>query len=374
MIAGAISDRTTRGTCTCLQGGIDGGPRGATVRRLYKSLLARTWAVGLRMFGFARSDLRCIEAVCSMAPFAQWAFSSDLLVSLAPSVILGVVLAWWVFTDATGRGLSRGRSAAWAVATAVFALVALPIYLLVGRPTRGAQAWGLGEVVGASIAAFLTISIAAVIVVTFDGESLLNLSIATIVQNLVLAAIVLYVVVGRYRLPVAAVGIRGRAALNLAGLGLGVGLLALPISVVAGWLAMVVAGRILGPVEAERLNDLEQASSPFAEILSGSVTPGEVTLILVLLCVIVPIGEELFFRGFVFGALRPLVEEAPAALLSAAVFAAVHFQLIHFMPIFVLGVVVAYAYSRTGSLLPAIIIHGVNNLVAVLATLYRWDL
>ncbi|MBI3081845.1 MAG: CPBP family intramembrane metalloprotease [Gemmatimonadetes bacterium] len=51
-----------------------------------------------------------------------------------------------------------------------------------------------------------------------------------------------------------------------------------------------------------------------------------------------------------------------------------HLELVHFLPIFVLGVVLAYTVERTQSLVPAIVIHGVNNVVAVLTTLYHWNI
>jgi membrane protease YdiL (CAAX protease family) len=49
-------------------------------------------------------------------------------------------------------------------------------------------------------------------------------------------------------------------------------------------------------------------------------------------------------------------------------------QIVHFLPILVLGAILAYAYDRTDSLLPPFLIHAINNLVAVLSTLYDWNI
>jgi membrane protease YdiL (CAAX protease family) len=87
----------------------------------------------------------------------------------------------------------------------------------------------------------------------------------------------------------------------------------------------------------------------------------------------VPIGEEVFFRGFIFSTLRRW-GWAWAVTLSSLLFAAVHLQVVHFLPILLLGVVLAVLYQRTGSLVASIAVHGVNNLIAALASLYNWNI
>jgi membrane protease YdiL (CAAX protease family) len=87
----------------------------------------------------------------------------------------------------------------------------------------------------------------------------------------------------------------------------------------------------------------------------------------------VPIGEEVFFRGFIFSTLRRW-GWAWAVTLSSLLFAAVHLQVVHFFPILLLGVVLAVLYQRTGSLVASIAVHGVNNLIAALASLYNWNI
>jgi len=135
-----------------------------------------------------------------------------------------------------------------------------------------------------------------------------------------------------------------------------------------------IAGMVMGPAQAERLNELEHAAVPVERILQGPVSAGDIALIVILICGVVPLTEELFFRGFAFGAMRARWRRTTAILASAAFFAAVHLQLIHFLPILALGVVLAYAYDRTGSLVAPVMVHAVNNLVAILSTLYGWNL
>lgn len=77
--------------------------------------------------------------------------------------------------------------------------------------------------------------------------------------------------------------------------------------------------------------------------------------------ILAPIAEEIYFRGFVFGSYLktrgPLVAYGATALL----FAALHLNLPAILPIFVLSVIFCFAYQRTGSVVPSMIGHAVNN-------------
>ncbi len=84
----------------------------------------------------------------------------------------------------------------------------------------------------------------------------------------------------------------------------------------------------------------------------------------VLVCVVAPIVEELFFRGFLFPALQRIMGWIPAALLAGAIFGGVHAggtPAIFLVPLAVLGVLLCTLYRRTGSLLPGMGVHAFNN-------------
>jgi membrane protease YdiL (CAAX protease family) len=84
-----------------------------------------------------------------------------------------------------------------------------------------------------------------------------------------------------------------------------------------------------------------------------------------------PIFEEIVFRGLLFGTLRNVFGWPLAAALSAAVFAFAHgYGSLGFASVFVSGVLWAYAYEATGSLLPGIIAHAVNNVIASAGVLW----
>jgi uncharacterized protein len=77
-----------------------------------------------------------------------------------------------------------------------------------------------------------------------------------------------------------------------------------------------------------------------------------------------PLVEEVAFRGLLYGTLRTKLSMGPAALLSAGCFAAVHgYGTLGLASVFWSGILWAVAYERTRSLWPAILAHGVNNLM-----------
>jgi membrane protease YdiL (CAAX protease family) len=80
--------------------------------------------------------------------------------------------------------------------------------------------------------------------------------------------------------------------------------------------------------------------------------------------VLAPICEEIFFRGFLFRVLRLRMAFWPAALIAGVIFGAAHLSLVILPVLAVLGVALCFVYERTGSLFPCIAIHVVNNTIA----------
>ena len=80
-----------------------------------------------------------------------------------------------------------------------------------------------------------------------------------------------------------------------------------------------------------------------------------------LVVILGPIAEEIFFRGFSYNVIKKRWGPQAAAILTAAVFAGLHANLLGFLPIMALGILLVYVYEKTGSLIPAITIHIVHN-------------
>ena len=83
------------------------------------------------------------------------------------------------------------------------------------------------------------------------------------------------------------------------------------------------------------------------------------------LCLLAPLVEELVFRGAVLRSLLGSLGNRWAAItLSAVIFAAVHLNPVQMPHAFLVGLLLGWMYSRTGSILPGVAVHWVNNTVA----------
>ncbi len=80
--------------------------------------------------------------------------------------------------------------------------------------------------------------------------------------------------------------------------------------------------------------------------------------------VVAPIVEELFFRGYVFNAYLSQKRVATAYIASALIFSALHGLPTLLPVIFAMGIVLAYVYRRTGTIIASIVAHMLNNSLA----------
>lgn len=107
---------------------------------------------------------------------------------------------------------------------------------------------------------------------------------------------------------------------------------------------------------------------PGARGLPSMFTPADVATQTALVLVLVPIAEEVLFRGFVLGLLRKLFSPGPAVAIQAALFAAAHMAP-EFRPSRVVGsfaMALAFGAWRLGftGLLPLMVVHGIVNAIA----------
>ncbi|MGC9334502.1 MAG: CPBP family intramembrane glutamic endopeptidase [Anaerolineae bacterium] len=138
-------------------------------------------------------------------------------------------------------------------------------------------------------------------------------------------------------------GFRGRA------LQVGCGLM------IGSWLFNLVYSLVLSQfglrMQADLIPILAELSAPWL-FAAGAV-------------VVAPLVEEIFFRGFVFAGLRERYGWHRAAVISAGLFAVIHLQPTAIAPIFVLGLIFAYLYERSGSIWPAVLMHVSSNALAL---------
>ncbi|MHB8658780.1 MAG: CPBP family intramembrane glutamic endopeptidase [Solirubrobacteraceae bacterium] len=104
----------------------------------------------------------------------------------------------------------------------------------------------------------------------------------------------------------------------------------------------------------------------------------------VFVCVIAPVCEELFFRGFLFGVLRRMrlnvggrnLGTAVAAIITGILFGFAHLgsaPLQYLIPLAFLGIVLCVVRWRTRSLYPCMALHSFNNCLALGVNQLGWN-
>jgi membrane protease YdiL (CAAX protease family) len=144
-----------------------------------------------------------------------------------------------------------------------------------------------------------------------------------------------------------------------------------PLGIVAGVLAQfVLVNAIAWPLFQLSGQDADDLARPARELADKVHGAGGALLLLLVVGVIAPIAEELFFRGLLFRALEKRWDQWWALGLSSAFFALTHFQVLQFLPLMAAGAVFGYLVIRTGRLGPAIVAHMAFNISTVVVLLW----
>lgn len=211
--------------------------------------------------------------------------------------------------------------------------------------------------VAISLVCYLGLSIAAGVVLFALGFDLTSQGTVVTLWLLFVAATAPLVGVGLALLPrvrsMAAVGLRGASGRWLL-IGAGVGLLAWLINRGVVVLYVWITG------------DASNPQAGMSDTATGG-SAGQFALLVLLGGLIAPFGEELLFRGTLYTWLRRW-GVVLATVVSAGVFGLFHGVNVVLPAAVVLGVMCALLLERSGSILPAVIAHAVNNaLIFVLA-------
>lgn len=112
--------------------------------------------------------------------------------------------------------------------------------------------------------------------------------------------------------------------------------------------------------EASQMALIEQVFSSQINVMLG----------LLLLAVAPGIAEELFFRGYVQRQAERRLGVLWAIVITGVLFGLYHLRLTQALPLSVLGIYLCFITWRTGSLWPAVIVHFLNNALAVVVGNY----
>lgn len=254
--------------------------------------------------------------------------------------------------------------------------LALNFYFLVARRGRGpwfASAlpqqpprWGTREV----IQAFLFFFVAEVLIFSTEQLAALFFSLKSagkdamlitnsLLRDICVAAFVIAVAKVRYRHPLSDLGLTARGLLRNVYRGL------VAYAAIVPLLVIVMAG--LAALMARV--GYEPPPQTVVQIFLDHSREDHLFALTFFVALLGPIIEEIFFRGFAYRALRFRWGAPKAAFITAVFFAVLHMNAVAFLPIFLLGLYLAYLYERTGSLVPSMTVHAVHNLAMVLLTL-----
>jgi uncharacterized protein len=163
------------------------------------------------------------------------------------------------------------------------------------------------------------------------------------------------------------------------------------VLVLAAWLALRVALGRAGPAELglRRVASVGRAVAAVAAVYVLFLTstyllaklfgnPPDQTLVTdikqeksdavlvgfaVMTCLVAPVAEEIFFRGFMFRVLAARLGPVPGALLAGVVFGLVHAPnpILGLIALAILGVGLCFLYWRLQSIIPCMALHALNN-------------
>jgi CAAX protease family protein len=225
----------------------------------------------------------------------------------------------------------------------------------------------IGLVIGAIIATAVPAGLIGILLagdgdLTKDPEALTVQLAAGAFLELALLLTALHFTVRKYGLPLSALGLkRPERGGFWSSLGIAIGL------VLAGLAVNFVYFEALSAMGIEPDTDIEEIFQ----------SPGPLITIAILSLIFAPIMEEIFYRGFVFGGLRPRWGLVWAALASGLLFGVSHignpagFYLIP--PITIIGAMFALGYAYTGSILTSFLAHFIFNSFALASGIVEYS-
>jgi hypothetical protein len=139
------------------------------------------------------------------------------------------------------------------------------------------------------------------------------------------------------------------------------------ITLIVSFIAIPVTGLITLIVTLVFGLPLENPQLDF--LLPDDISLFTAALMILLAGILVPIAEELIFRGFLYNFLKERWGVWPGVFISALIFGIIHANVIVGITAFLLGILLAVLYEYSRSLWTSILVHAINN-SAKIALLY----
>ncbi len=247
--------------------------------------------------------------------------------------------------------------------------VAMNLLFLFGRkkiipekvPDKISISWGIAD------------ALRAVIIVVFSGYMLgaltravsklfyfnidpnLGMILGTFFIDVIAGIVIFYFVLVKYREKLSSLGIASTGFYKNVLSGITAYVFMLPILISVLILSMLLLNAMGYKFPAQPVFDM------FLEEKRSNV----ILFLTIFVSILGPIIEEIFFRGFLYSAVRKRFGVLSGVLLSAALFSILHTNIAGFAPIMILGILMAFLYETTGSLVAPMAVHIIHNSIIV---------
>ena len=132
---------------------------------------------------------------------------------------------------------------------------------------------------------------------------------------------------------------------------------------VAEWNDSIVFPDSMRSIE-EQLRSIQEKAEWIIKLF---ISQGSLFSSMVIIALLAAVSEELLFRSVIQKALIKLFKNAHVAIIvTAVIFSAFHGDLFGFVPRIILGLMLGYMFWFSGSIIPSMLMHFVNNATIVL--------
>lgn len=163
---------------------------------------------------------------------------------------------------------------------------------------------------------------------------------------------------------------------SLKNIGLGIGILIISTPFIS-WLVYanesIVFPASLAQLE-QQLKTAELTAQQLTQAFIKTDSFAGLMINMIIVALVPAICEELLFRGALQQFIAFCFRNRHAAVWSTAlIFSAFHGQFYGFFPRLILGAMLGYMFIYSGSLWVSVIVHFINNALALLANYYKWN-
>jgi len=214
--------------------------------------------------------------------------------------------------------------------------------------------WGIADIFKVAIlffTAFYLVNILELICRTKTSSRNLLMIFNTSFLDILVFCIIVYFVIIKYRQGWAALGLSMKNWLRGVFLGITGYITILPLFL----LIVLLIARVSGYF------DYQPPVHPLVNIFFKEANPFILGGVIVLAVLVAPVIEEIVFRGFIYSALKKRTGVTLAIIVTSVFFSLLHMSIFSFLPIFFLGIVLAYLYEKTGLLISSITLHVIHN-------------